>query len=93
MRCSIGGTDVETNSEFDGILKEIPDPEYDELTAVEQQIVEMVSRGERPSNITRRLDIPRATLERHLGVIYKKLGTWTKAQGPSKPFPQRPRSS
>jgi DNA-binding NarL/FixJ family response regulator len=76
------------DTDFDRLVDEIPNPEYDELTPLEQQIAHMASQGETDVTIANRLQIPETGVPRHLATIYKKLFTWTMGGGPSKPFPK-----
>jgi DNA-binding CsgD family transcriptional regulator len=73
---------------FDRLLKEIPDPEYDELTPLEEQIIKMVAEGASDATIAIRLQISEPRIKLHLATIYKKLSTHTMGGAPTKPFPK-----
>ena len=76
------------DDEFDRLVAEIPDPDYDELTVTEQQIIDIVMQGETDASIAKQLQIPEKTVQRHVAMIYKKMYTWKKGVGPSRPFPK-----
>ena len=76
------------DDEFDRLVKQTPNPEYDELTPLEQQIKDLVIEGKAGGAIAKRLQISEPSVQRHLATMYKKMYTWKKGIGPSRPFPK-----
>jgi DNA-binding NarL/FixJ family response regulator len=78
--------------EFDRLLRDTPDPEYDELTPLEEAIAKMAAEGSSDATIANQLHISEPRIKRHLATIYKKLSTHTMGGAPTKPFPVRTES-
>jgi DNA-binding NarL/FixJ family response regulator len=54
-------------------VAEVPDPELDQLTAREREVLRLIARGYTYKEIARRLEIAAKTVETHVSAVLRKL--------------------
>jgi pimeloyl-ACP methyl ester carboxylesterase/DNA-binding CsgD family transcriptional regulator len=65
---------------FFGITSDERDPAFDELTARESQILDLMSEGLGNAEIAERLSVSEKTVRNHVTNLFDKLGVWSRAQ-------------